>query len=132
METSLRTLSVVVLSTYLTAALLPCQPPSGWQPTAATSHAVASDASDEPEAVSADPSNTSSGEVVPIAKAEFKAKCPCGCDESTVEVGGAARLGRVVPGVHLPRMVELSASAIAGPVDAFFDEFHEELDPAPI
>jgi hypothetical protein len=152
-------LCAIVISAYLSAALLPCKPPDWLRSTVAATHAAAepgsgtddhshhvSETDSGPsahaahahghhgriEAASAGPSNGASGDAVPITKTELRAKCPCGCDETGSEVGGETRLGRVLPGLHVPRLIARAADRAAEPTDPFFDEYHGELDPVPI
>jgi hypothetical protein len=80
-----------------------------------------------------EPSRASDRAGVLLASAELKAKCLCGCSETRSEVGGGtARLGSVVPGCFVPRLIEPEATRAGESVALAVVGFHGDLDPIPI
>lgn len=68
-----------------------------------------------------------------MATAEIKPKCLCGCSETRSQVGGGtARLGSVVPGLYVVRLIEPGATRALAPITASFVDVHADLDPIPI
>jgi hypothetical protein len=64
---------------------------------------------------------------------EFKPTCQCGCNDTRSRVGGsAARLGSVVPGREMARLLEAEVAVPAARVLPRIFDFDFEIDPIPI
>jgi hypothetical protein len=69
----------------------------------------------------------------PTVLAEFKPTCLCGCSETRSTIGGgAARLGRVIPGAVLAVLFEPEPVAPLAAAPPLFDNFDSEIDPTPV
>ncbi len=131
MEAIGRFIAMSLLMTYSAAMFVVCDAASSSvrTPIAPSSvhahdHAHAEDMSGVVETADRDRDET---------RAEWKAKCMCGCSDTHFQPGHAtARLGSVVPGTVVARLVEATAPPIPvrspdRPCDFFF-----EIDPVPV
>lgn len=72
-------------------------------------------------------------EIEEVAIAEFKPTCQCGCSDTRSLVGGsAARLGSVVPGTVMARLLEADVAVPAVRVLPRNSNVYIEIDPIPI
>jgi hypothetical protein len=143
---------MLAIVAYLMATFIPCESlPSlslGTQP-AFSAHGMLPEPESSPTPMAAShshrashPSSHESGhessfeeirETRMATTAEFKPTCLCGCNDTRSRVGGsAARLGSVVPGRVMARLLEAEAVVPAVRVLPRILDVHFEIDPIPI
>ena len=157
-----RLVSALAMTVYLAAAFLPCEPPDGavWQAggghaaqdareshderphqAAVSSHAQMSHAAHAGQTGHAghaahgrgDADSGFEASARKTARLALSAICPCGCSETRSGVGGGtARLGSVVPGLAVARLLEAPRHELVARVPEPADEVFFAIDPIPI
>jgi hypothetical protein len=155
-----RLISMLAICSYLVATFIPCEslpalslatqpaqsahgilpepePESRSAPMAAShshSHGASHPSSREPGHESRHESGFEEIREAEMATtAEFKPTCQCGCSDTRSRVGGsAARLGSVVPGRVMARLLEVEVAVPAVRVLPGIFDVHFEIDPIPI
>jgi hypothetical protein len=139
-RTAERFIALFVVATFVAAAFLPCESTSLanlgvlWAPTAdamPSAHESESSPMASPDAHHA--SHIAVQAPATTAKLEFKPTCLCGCSDTRSQVGGgAARLGSVLSGTALARLLEAEPVLLVDQGSRTEIGFHLEIDPIPI
>jgi hypothetical protein len=139
-RTAERFIALFAIATFVAATFLPCESTSFaklgvlWAPPADTmpsAHESESSPMASPHAHHA--SHVALQAPATTAKLEFKPTCLCGCRDTRSQIGGgAARLGSVLPGTALARLLEAEPVLLVEQGSPTAIGFHLEIDPIPI
>ncbi len=135
-----RFIALFAIATFVAATFLPCESTSSANPGvlwASTADAMPSAHESESSPVASPQAHHASHVAVQApataARLEFKPTCLCGCSDTRSQIGGgAARLGSVLPGTALARLLEAEPVILVEQGSPTESRFHLEIDPIPI